>query len=376
MNITPEGKYLIDSYIDEVCFHLPRKKRADIAIEIRSLIYDSLEARSQGSEIIPDEEMVIATLKELGAPLEMASAYHAHNYVIGPQMYAPFVMTVRGVLLFMVFFYVLAFFLSWGEATQSINALLETIWGLVISFIEDALRNFSIIFLVFILLERVIPEQDWVTQLRAWGAVSNIPVFRQIFGRTQSGEWGHPDPKQLPEAKLISRRVTIFGMAVILLVMILLNFFPHKIGIFGIFNGNPWFAPVLAPSLSVYLPWWNLYWLLTLGLCFVLLRNEQWTTLTSWADLGLMVFSGLIVLWMLLGPPVLGVTPEFVDPLRMSTEALTFTTEELIPILAIIFEVILILHLIVKVPVILFKLIKLLQIPNHYTLFSTKRNQS
>ena len=119
MNLTPDTELLVDGYIDEVCVNLPKGKRADIAVEIRSLILDALEARSQDPDAEPDEAMVIAALRELGSPLEMASAYEAHNYVIGPQMYAPFWMTVRGVLLFMGFFYVLAFFLSWREATGS-----------------------------------------------------------------------------------------------------------------------------------------------------------------------------------------------------------------------------------------------------------------
>lgn len=77
MNLTTDCKILIDGYVDEVCVNLPRKKRADIAVEIHSSILDSLEARSQEFESDPDEEMVIAVLKELGAPLEMASAYQA-----------------------------------------------------------------------------------------------------------------------------------------------------------------------------------------------------------------------------------------------------------------------------------------------------------
>jgi len=38
MNRTPDCKILVDGYIDEVCVNLPRKKREDIAVEIRSLI--------------------------------------------------------------------------------------------------------------------------------------------------------------------------------------------------------------------------------------------------------------------------------------------------------------------------------------------------
>jgi hypothetical protein len=184
MNLSSDIKILVDGYIDEVCVNLPRKTRADIAVEIRSLILDTLEARSRDLGVDPDEEMVLSILQEFGSPIEMAGNYYPHNYVIGPKLYAPFWMTVRGVLLFMGFFYVLAFFLSWGEATQSFNAFLNTFWEFALSFFEDALRNSSIIFLIFIILDRVIPDQDWIMQLKVWGSISNIPFLRDLFGRT------------------------------------------------------------------------------------------------------------------------------------------------------------------------------------------------
>jgi hypothetical protein len=302
-------------------------------------------------------------LKDLGAPLEMASAYQARNYVIGPQMYAPFVMTVRGMLLVMGFFYVMGFFLSWGEATQSFSAFWDTIWGLVVSFIEDALRNVSVIFVIFIILERIIPEQDWIGQLKAWGWISTSPLLRQLFGRTAAGEWESQRTDTTPKSEGVARRETIFEMAIILLVMVVFNFLPHKIGIFGIFNGDPWFAPLLAPIFNVYLPWWNIYWLLVLALNFVLLHQGYWTTFTRWAHLGLMVFSGLIVFAMLLGPPVLGTNPEYVDPTRMSAEALRFTADDLLPVLTSIFKIILILHLVIKVPSVIYKAIRLIRVP-------------
>jgi len=124
----------------------------------------------------------------------MAGAYHAKNYVIGPQLYAPFWMTIRGVLLFMGFLYVLAFLLSWGEATQSIGAFLDTIWEWAVSFIEDLLRNFSIIFVIFIILDRILPEQDWMVQLKAWDTVSNTPSWRGCSA-AQLREPGNPNGK-------------------------------------------------------------------------------------------------------------------------------------------------------------------------------------
>jgi len=147
--------------------NLPGKIRDDIATEIRSLIMDALEDRAGEAEI--DEQTVLTVLKELGSPVEMAGSYHAHNYVIGPQMYAPFWMTLRWTFILMTCFYFFGFILSWGEATQSLAAFGNILWELVSGYWDSALRTFAIIFLVFIILERTIPEPDWVSQLRVWG---------------------------------------------------------------------------------------------------------------------------------------------------------------------------------------------------------------
>jgi len=105
-------------------------------------------------------------------------------------------------------------------------------------------------------------------------------------------------------------------------VLALFNFFPHKVGSFGILNGETWFIPLLAPTFSVYLLWWNLYWLLILGLKSVLLFRERWDGLLRWVELGLMVLSGFLVFWMLKGPPVIGLTPKYLILNETSAEAI------------------------------------------------------
>lgn len=364
MNLPPDCKILVDGYIDEVCVNLPRKKRADIAVEIHSLILDALEARCQDLGVVPDEEMILSILQDFGSPIEMAGNYYPHNYVIGPQLYVPFWMTVRGVLLFMGFFYVLAFFLSWGEATQSFNAFLDTVWGLSLSFFKDTLRNFSIIFLIFIILDRVIPDQDWITQLKVWGSISNIPFLRDLFGRTVTGEWDPTTLAATPKPEPVKRGGTIFEMVIIILVAILFNFVPHKVGVYGVITqSGPWFVPLLAPTFGIYLPWWNLYWLLALALNFILLVRGRWNKLLRWVELGLMVFSGFLVYWMLKGPAVIGLTPDYLILNQTSAEAIRIAEETIIPIMTTILAVVFVLHLVIKIPHVFIKMMRLLGKP-------------
>lgn len=362
MKLESELGQLIEAYIDEVGVNLPKKKRADIAAEIRSLILDALEDRSEG--VAPDEGLVLDILKEFGPPVDVAASYHRHNYVIGPSMYAPFWHTVRGAFMLIVVLFLIGFGVGLIQnSPQSLEIFIESLGGVLANFWDSALQAFAIIVLVFILLERTIPQQDWVGQLKAWGALNQIPFLREMFGRTTASEipisWDPASLKSTPKAERVSRGETIFEVAVIILVAILFNFFAHRIGAFGLHNGQPWFIPLVSATFGTYLPWWNLYWMLTIGLNFVLLAQGNWTPLTRWTELGLLIFSGIIVLYMLLGPPILGLNPDYLAQADVTANAIQLTEEFLLPILQTILEVFLVLHLIGKCIKLLVKLFRL-----------------
>lgn len=362
MNLSPDLKLMVDAYIDEVGLNLPKKMRADIAVEIHSLILDALEGRSleQGSD--PDEAMLLAVLKEMGSPVQVATSYFPHNYVIGPRMYAPFWVTVRGSLIVLVIIFLLGFGVAYPQAFQSPLTFLGALWDLVGDFWNSALQAFGVIVLVFIVLERTLPDPDWTQQLKAWGALASVPFFRELFGRTtSSGAWDPAALVAVPKSERVRRSSLVFETAIIILVIILFNFFPHKVGIYGIVNGQPWFVPTLAPTFAGYLPWWNIYWTLSLVMSFVLLAAGRWTRLTRGLELGLMVFSGAVVYWMLVGPPVLGLTPAYLALNDTSAGAIRLAEETLIPILTTLFEIGLVVHLIFKAGSVLLKLIRLIR---------------
>jgi HAAS len=89
---------LIDLYVAEVGQHLPAKDRADIEAEIRSLIEDTLEDKSQAEGRPADEEMIVQVLKEFGSPAKMAASYLPPRYLIGPRFYPIFMLVMRIVL--------------------------------------------------------------------------------------------------------------------------------------------------------------------------------------------------------------------------------------------------------------------------------------
>lgn len=360
MKLDPKLEQLIDAYVDEVGINLPKRKRADIGAEIHSLVMDTLEDRSQNGD--PDEEMVLGVLKEFGAPADVAGSYHPRNYVIGPNMYAPFWLTVRGALIFIVVIFLIGFGFSFMQNTpQSALDFLENLGTLLANFWDSALQAFAIIVLVFILLDRAIAERDWIGQLKAWDTFSQIPIFRELFDRTTAArDWDPAFLANTPKSERVKRGETIFEIAIIILFAILFNFYQHKVGVYGFQNSDPWFMPLLASTFNVYLPWWNLYWLLTLALNFVLLAQNRWTNLTRWAELTLLIFSGLIVYFMIVGPPVLGLNPEYLALIDVSASAAQLTENTLLPILTTVMRVLLVLHLIGKSIRVIIKFFRLL----------------
>ena len=89
---------LIDNYMNAVGSELPRKNRADIEAEIRSLIEDTLADRSKTLKRPADEEMTVEVLKEFGSPEKMAASYRRNDYLVGPRFFRLFLLIARIVL--------------------------------------------------------------------------------------------------------------------------------------------------------------------------------------------------------------------------------------------------------------------------------------
>ena len=93
---------LLDRYMQEISNNLPAKKQADLTAEIRSLIEDTLDDRSQVEGRPVDEEMVAGVLKEFGSPEKVAASYLPERYLVGPQLYPTYMLVLRIVLTVMV----------------------------------------------------------------------------------------------------------------------------------------------------------------------------------------------------------------------------------------------------------------------------------
>ena len=353
MKLNLECQYLVDRYVDEVGYNLPRKGRADIAVEIRSLILDALEDRSQQADLQPDEPMVLEVLKDLGAPLEMAANYRPVNYLIGPKLYASFLLTAKIVLAVIGFSFLFGMLFA-RSYSDPLAALGDGILELSGAFF----RTVGILVVIYAILDRVMPEQDWETQLKVWGRFSRSSFFRGLLGR--QGQWDPTELKTESKADRVNRVGMIWEIVLVVLLMVLFNIFPHKVGVFGFRGDQAWFLPLLSGEFSRYLLGWNVYWLLSLVYNFGLLALGRRTRALRWTEIGLMVLSGGLVFWMITGPSILGLNPAYLALNPVDPDVIAFAREPLLGILQVVLQLSLVVHLIVKAVRVVFRSFRLL----------------
>jgi hypothetical protein len=259
---------LIDRYVYEVGQRLPRKNRADIQVELRSTLVDTLEARVEGE---PSQEDQVELLKEFGPPQEVAASYWSQGqYLIGPSLYPLFRMVVGIALLVFVIvqLVLLGIALVFNQEVLTFSSVLEIFSGMIVG----VFTAFGIIVIVFAVLQRFDVKPD-----------------------TEEEEW---DPLQLPqieEVDTISRGGTVAEITFGLVIIGILLFLPDKIG----FVLSPGMEIILNPVLSSYIPLLILSLLLGIALDVILLWRGRWETWTRLAKIGTNLFS-IYVLYVLI----------------------------------------------------------------------------
>jgi hypothetical protein len=256
---------LIDRYVHEVGRHLPRKNRADIQAELRSLLIDALEDRA-GPD--PTEAEIVALLKEHGSPRAVAASYHPEGqYLIGPALY-PLFQLVTGIVLAAVLG---AQLLAWGVAVfiaQDPIAPLEALDGLLTA-IPSAIGSVVVIFAI---LQRC-----------------------DVRPNAEEKVW---DPLSLPkidEVKQVKRGERIFGIVMSILILVVLVFFPQWIG-FVRFPGGEFFA---NPVITQYIGWIILSIVAGVSLDIYLLWQGRWTLPTRLAKIAVNLL-GITILVLLI----------------------------------------------------------------------------
>jgi hypothetical protein len=221
---------LVDRYIAEVGRHLPEKDRADIEAEIRSMVEDMLDERSQQLGKPVDDRLITDVLEQLGDPRLLAARYApAKRYLIGPGWYEIYIKTLQRVLFTALpIIAVVMFVLTLTRnPLDFINAVGEAVDGVI----DIGLQILFWTTLVFVFLERsdATPNESLSPDTRKW-TVAQLP--------------------ELPQKRQISTVETVMNIATILFVLIWIAL-PFTI---ARLEGNSVPVPFLHPNL------WN-FWL-------------------------------------------------------------------------------------------------------------------
>ena len=301
---------LVDRYIAEIGKELPRKTRLDIEAEILTAIEDMLAERTRKTGKPVDEEMVVAVLKEYGAPRKVAASYQPERFVIGPRLFPSFLTVVQVILPIVAAIALVKLGISLGQIELTFDNIFEAVFLGIAGFLGTAFTTLGGILVLFAIVQWVLPE------------------FKE-----KTGDW---DPRQLPEAtprnrlEIGSMLLEIFGAG---LAIVLFTFFPRLINIGYHANGqwwvgfiaseadSAWSITILSEVFFSYLPALTILWTLVIILNVALLFRGRWEIWSRWSALGLKVVTITLAGFLLAGPALVDVSAAsliaagFPDPL-------------------------------------------------------------
>ena len=325
---------------------------------------DTLDDVAEKSGREPDESMVFEVLQSFGSPSKMAGNYLTKNYLVGPRIYAPFKLVTSIVLAITLAVFLIGLAWSLGQFGEDRSTILQLFANALPDLLGSLLQAFGCVVLLYAILERVLPEQTLHQQVTAWKKLSGIPFLKELMVNSkffeQAEGWDPSKLRQRANVEPIDRTGAIVGSSFIIIMIVLFNLLPAYVGVLSFNNTERWFLPLLAPTYTYYLPWWNIFWALGLGLQLTILLMNRWTIATRWIDLGLRVIGIAIVVAMLTGPAVIGINPEHLAVHGTNLEQLPFSASRLIEVLTMAYRVGLIANLIVNAVVLLTQTVKLL----------------
>ncbi len=283
---------LIERYIHEVGRSLPKRNRDDIQQEIRSLIEDTLDSQAAKTGHPVDDEMVIATLYEFGPPKEMAASYHTPmQYLIGPGWFPIFKIVATIYLIVMTVLYILGLLGSTIGVDSIVGMVFYVLFEVIGDYVWSMASGLGPIVVTFALLERYVPSP--------------------ALDDTDDEEW---DPRKLPPVKhpgRIDRADLVAESIVTLIVLLVANVIPERIGVPFSHDGEFAILPLLGEGYYTLLPLFNALWIGTIVLYVVVLRQGLWHRWSRIVEFAITVAWGLLLYTMLNSPDFFALNPDW-----------------------------------------------------------------
>jgi len=215
---------LIDRYVYAVTSKLPAGQRADIERELRGLIEDMREERSQDGE--DHANLTEEVLTELGHPGKLASQYReTKRYLIGPELFDSYWVVLKVVGILSLIGVTIAFGIQLILDTASTEQLLPDYIGS--------------------LFQVGVYAVAWVTIVFAIMEYAGVKAAQK--GRKKKGAW---HPSELPSIPDTGARIRISGSIVSMMFCIFFFVIFVYSNLFGVF------LHVGSPAYT-FIPFWN-----------------------------------------------------------------------------------------------------------------------
>jgi hypothetical protein len=266
---------LIDRYVQEVVKRVPAKQKADIEMELRSLVDDELSTR----ENITIEEVLL----KLGNPQHLADSYLDHKrYLIGPAYIDLYLMLLRIVIPSVILGLTIA--LSIAFVASPDQTIVEFIVTLIGAWWSSALQVFSFITIGFAITEYM------------------------SKGKLKEEQW---HPNMLPEKKETTKKVkvkeAIGGIVFAIIGMIIFNLTPSLVAIYQ-FDGTMIQIPLLNQSIyQTILLWINIVFILAIV-------KEVVKIMMGTYDMKLVIVESVVGLGVVIATIVLLSTANLINP--------------------------------------------------------------
>jgi hypothetical protein len=291
---------LIDAYLLEIGRRLPAKNRSDIEAEIRSILQDLLDERSESLARPIDDELVLAVLEEYGSPEKVAASYQPERYLIGPRLFPSYLTVLQTVLPIVAVLSLISFGITLGRMEISFERFFETFFIFMAELMGSLISAAGVITLLFAIFQWVIPDLS-----------------------IESREW---DPRSLLKVRpgdSLKTASLVFDLVFTALGILLFNFFPHLISAGFAHPGGGWWigvpvvdnrwvvgTPILSEAFFRYLPLLNILWGFSIVFMITLLIQGRWQGWSRWAALSLKILAIGVVIALLTGPSLIGLTAE------------------------------------------------------------------
>ena len=286
MKENKDGRYLIDSYIEEVGSKLPLRQRDDIQTEIRSLLEDTLEDRLQETGGKADIEMVAGLLEEFGSPNKMAVQYAPDRYLIGPKLFALFRLVLKIVLSILIILGLIGLGIAASQA-ESFAEGLRIVGRNMLEMVNGLLTTFAWIVIVFAILERVLPESE-----------------------KDDNDWDPRKMERVPDQDKVKVGELIVAIVFSAIGIVVFNFFPQIIRGIVSADGAIKTFQILDGNFMRYVPWLTALWALEILFSIILLWRRQWEPTTRWTRAGLDVLGMMLLAAMIFGGPLIATSAD------------------------------------------------------------------